>query len=225
MPAGTITALRAQANDPQRVNVFIDGEFALGVSLNTITQERLYIGRQLDEADYARIEQAERADKAFQAALRFLESRPRSAAEVRERLGRKSFEPREIDAAIARLGALGLIDDATFARFWVENRQACRPRGSSALREELRRKGIAPDVVASVLSDAALTGDEAGRARELARAALRKYAGAPDRATFARRLGGYLQRRGFSFEVIRPIIEQLWSELKGSRADQDQGEF
>ena len=55
----------------------------------------------------------------------------------------------------------------------------------------------------------------------LARSALRKYAGAPDYTTFTRRLGGYLQRRGFGFEVIRPITEQLWAELKGAVAEQD----
>src|SRR6266508_798142 len=80
MPAGTITALRAQAKDPQRVNVFVNGEFAIGVSLNTISKEGLYVGEQLSEEDYARIERAEGHDKAFQAALRFLEARPRSAA-------------------------------------------------------------------------------------------------------------------------------------------------
>jgi regulatory protein len=224
MPAGTITALRAQAHDPQRVNVFIDGEFAIGVSLNTITRAGLYVGLALDEAGYARIEQAEGADKAFQTALRFLEARPRSIAEIRERLRRKEFAAEAIDGAVERLSALGLVDDASFARFWVENRQACRPRGVSALRDELRRKGIARDVVATVLSDDTLTGDEAERAMTLARAALRKYAGAPDQATFMRRLGGYLQRRGFGFEVARPILDQLWMELKGSlEGPDDQG--
>lgn len=221
MPAGTITALRAQAHDPQRVNIFIDDEFAIGVSLNTITKIGLYVGRVLDEADYARIEQTESADKAFQVALRFLEARPRSIAEIRDRLQRKEFSAEVIAAAVERLSALGLVDDASFARFWVENRQACRPRGVSALRDELRRKGIARDVVTTVLSDDSLTGDEAGRAMTLARSALRKYANASDYATFTRRLGGYLQRRGFGFEVICPIIDQLWAELKGAMADQD----
>lgn len=221
MPAGTITALRAQAHDPQRVNIFIDGEFAIGVSLNTITSIGLYVGRVLDEADYARVEQAENGDKALQVALRFLEARPRSIAEIRDRLQRKEFSAEAIAAAVERLSALGLVDDAAFARFWVENRQVCRPRGVSALRDELRRKGIARDVVTMVLSDDTLTGDQAGRALELARSALRKYADAPNYATFTRRLGGYLQRRGFGFEVIRPIIDQLWAELKGTMADQD----
>jgi len=213
MPAGTITALRAQVKDANRVNVFVDGNFALGVSLSTITKAGLYVGKALDAEEYARLEHLESADKAFQAALRLLEGRPRSAAEVRERLARKEYAPEAIDSALARLVQLKLIDDAAFARLWVENRQAYRPRGVGALRDELRRKGIAADIAAHVLSDEELTGDQTERALSLARAALRKYAGAADRPTFMRRMGGYLQRRGFGFDIIRPIIDQLWAEL------------
>jgi len=212
MPAGKITALRAQAKDSQRVNVFVEGEFALGVSLTTITKAGLHVGKQLSAEEFAKLEQIESGDKAYLAALRFLEARPRSIAEVRTRLGRKDFAPEAIDAAIARLAELELLDDAAFARYWVENRQAYRPRGAGALRDELRRKGIDADVTAEVL-DNTLTGDEAAYASGLARAVLHKYAGSPDRNAFSRRMGSYLQRRGYTFEVIRPIVDQLWAEV------------
>jgi regulatory protein len=221
MPAGTITALQAQAHDPQRVNVFIDRAFAIGVSLNTISRESLYIGKQLTEEDYARLEQAEQADKAVQAAMRLLEARPRSIAELRQRLLRKGFDPATSDQALEQLQRLGLADDASFARLWVEHRQSARPRGAAALRDELRRKGIDRNLIDDVLSDEELTGDEQEGAWTQARAALRKYAGSPDRATFARRMSGYLQRRGFGFETIRPIIDQLWEELSDRPADED----
>ena len=221
MPAGKITALRAQAKDPQRVNVFVDGEFALGVSLTTITKTGLHVGKQLSAEEFAKLEQTESGDKAYLAALRFLEARPRSIAEVRARLGRKDFAPEAIDAAIARLADLELLDDAAFARYWVENRQAYRPRGAGALRDELRRKGIDSDVTAEILSDDALTGDESASAWGLAREALRKYADSQDRNAFTRRMGGYLQRRGYTFEVIRPIVAQLWAEVSEA-ADEDE---
>ena len=213
MPAGKITALRAQAKDPQRVNVFVDGEFAIGISLTTITKAGLHVGKQLSAEEFAKLEQIESGDKAYLAALRFLEARPRSIAEVRARLGRKDFAPEAIDAAIARLAELELLDDAAFARYWVENRQAYRPRGAGALRDELRRKGIDADVTAEVLNDDSLTGDEAASAWGLARGALRKYAGSQDRNAFTRRMGSFLQRRGYTFGVIRPIVDQLWAEV------------
>jgi regulatory protein len=221
MPAGTITALRAQAKDPQRVNAFVNGEFAIGVSLNTVSKEGLYVGKQLSEEDYARLERAEGYDKAFQAALRLLEARPRSVAEIRDRLRRKEFGDEAITAATGRLAELGMLDDDAFARFWVENRQAFRPRGAGALRDELRRKGVDRAVVETLLRDEALTGDEAGRAMMIARGALRKYAATQDRKTFQRRMGGYLQRRGFGFDIIGPIIDTLWAELKDTNDEED----
>jgi regulatory protein len=223
MPAGKITAFRAQAKDPQRVNVFVEGEFALGVSLTTITKTGLHIGKQLSAEEFAKLEQIESGDKAYLAALRFLEARPRSIAEVRARLGRKDFAPEAIDAAIARLAELELLDDAAFARYWVENRQAYRPRGTGALRDELRRKGIDADVTAKVIDDL-VTGDQATSAWGLARGALHKYAGAQDRNAFTRRMGGYLQRRGYTFEVIRPIIDQLWAEVSEAADEEAEGE-
>ncbi|NTW97586.1 MAG: regulatory protein RecX, partial [Oscillochloris sp.] len=103
MPIGTITALRAQAHDSQRVNVFLDGEFAIGVSLNTLVREGLAVGQQLDEAGWARLEATEQVDKTLQAAMRLIDSRPRSVAELRQRLRRKEFPDTAIDQAVARL--------------------------------------------------------------------------------------------------------------------------
>ena len=68
-------------------------------------------------------------------------------------------------------------------------------------------------------NDEALTGGEQQRAISVARAALHKYANAPNRAAFQRRLGGYLQRRGFGFDTISPILATLWNEVHGAEDD------
>lgn len=214
MPEGTITDLHPQQHDQQRVSLFIDGAFALGVSLETLTREELYTGKYLDQAAWARLEAAESVSRAFQAALRLLQARPRSVAELHERLTRKGLPPAAIEAALDRLVRLELLDDAAFARAWVRNRQQSRPRGQQALRHELASKGIDRELVAATLADADLLGDEQEHARNVARAALPKYASAPDQATFQRRLGGYLQRRGFTYATIRPILAELWREVQ-----------
>jgi regulatory protein len=214
MPEGTITALRVQEQDKQRVNVFIDEVFALGVSLDTLTRQELYIGKYIDAKQWARLEAAEYASKAFHAAARLLQARPRSTAELRERLERKQFSPDTIEQTIARLTDLGMLDDAAFARSWVENRNTCRPRGQLALRQELSRKGIDRTIIDMTLQDDELMGDEYERARTLALAALPKYAQAPDYATFQRRLGGYLQRRGFGYDIIKSLLNELWRDVR-----------
>lgn len=223
MPTGTITALTAQEHDPQRVNVFIDGTFALGVSLNTLAREGLYVGHVLDATHWDRLEMSERADRALYAAMRQLSTRPRSMAEIRDYLGRKGYPPEVIDATVDRLVDLGMLDDAAFARFWVENRRTFRPRGALALRNELRRKGVERDTIEATLTEEAAEADndEGRSALALARTALRKYADAPDKPTFQRRLGGYLQRRGFTVSTIMPILDQLWHELRDQANEQE----
>ncbi|GAB4439758.1 MAG: RecX family transcriptional regulator [Chloroflexi bacterium OHK40] len=219
MPTGTITAIAAQAHDSQRVNIFIDGAFAIGISLATLAREQLAVGQQLDEAAWNRLEAAAHADRALHAAGRLLEIRPRSSAELRERLRRKQFPPEAIDQALARLEALGLVDDAAFSRYWVESRQHLRPRGRLALRDELRRKGVAREVIdASLAEYADDPAEEQARAMELARRVAGRYANA-DRSGFQRRLGGFLQRRGYSQEIIRPILGTLWEELRARQSD------
>lgn len=221
MPEGIITALQVQERNSQRVNVFIDGAFALGVSLNTLAREELYIGKHIDAAQWMRLQAAESVDKALQAALRFLQTRPRSVAEVRTRLQRKQLPPDAIEQAIVRLTELGLLNDTDFARLWVENRQTNRPRGAQALRDELYRKGIDRAIIDEAVSDHDLVGDAQEQALLVARGTLSKYAQITDRTTFQRRLGGYLQRRGFEYETIKPIVETLWREIQRSE-DEDE---
>jgi regulatory protein len=87
------------------------------------------------------------------AAMRFLETRSRSIAEVRRRLTSAGYRADLVDGAISRLAELGVLDDEAFARGWVESRDRARPRGERALREELRVKGIDRSVVDEVLGD------------------------------------------------------------------------
>jgi regulatory protein len=220
MPAGKITALQAQAMDSQRVNVFINGTFAIGVSLTTLAREQLFIGKELAAEEYARLERAEQANRAIQAAMRAIESRPRSIREIHERLKRKGFEPDLIDHAITRLQDLRLLDDQAFARYWIEGRQHSQSRGPAALRDELRRKGVDASIIETALQDDELVGDIPAQAEKLARQVLYRYRDAADFQSFARRMGNTLQRRGYSFATIRPIIAQLWRECHDTTGDE-----
>jgi regulatory protein len=146
-----------------------------------------------------------------------LDARPRAAAEIRLRLRRKQFPPEAIDGALARLADLGLVDDAAFSRYLIENRQSFRPRGKLAIRDELRRKGVGRDVIDAAMEESEDPPEaEQERAMAVARGALRRYADAPDRLTFQRRLGGFLQRRGFGLDTIKPILDILWRERQSS---------
>jgi regulatory protein len=87
----------------------------------------------------------------LEAALRFLEARQRSVAEVRRRLTSAGYREDLVTAAIERLGDLGMLDDEAFAAAWVESRDRAHPRGEHALMLELRQKGIDASTIAATL--------------------------------------------------------------------------
>jgi len=129
-------------------------------------------------------------DEVLAAAARFLEARPRSTDEVRRRLRDAGYRAELIESAVDRLTALGFLDDAAFARAWVESRDRARPRGARALRAELRRMGIdVPDTETALAAREALaTGDDPDDPRLGPGAGERASSDASDEAAAARLL-------------------------------------
>jgi regulatory protein len=148
------------------------------------------------------------------AALRFLEVRARSMAEVRRRLTQAGYQPTLVEGAIERLVDLGMLDDAAFARTWIESRDRARPRGERALRQELRLKGLDGTLVDEALGERGATGadvDELAARRVLAR-----HSAALGRVTDprARRQRAYalLARNGFDPETCGDAVRAFLAE-------------
>ena len=201
-----ITAIKAQRKNPQRVSIFLDGEFAFGLS--RIVAAWLKVGQELDEAKIASLLEEDLREKAYQQALLYLSYRPRSLAEIRQNLRKHEYPESVIEETLARLQRNRFADDEAFTRAWIENRNAFRPRSARALRMELRRKGIADETIQTALE--ALADDEkaaydAGlkKARKLASKVWQ---------SFRKKLGDFLARRGFSYSIIAPLLPKLWEE-------------
>ncbi len=150
--------------------------------------------------------------RAVDRALNFLSYRPRSREEVRRYLRRKETPPEIIETALARLDRLDFVNDRTFAGFWIESREHFSPRGARALKNELRMKGVERDVVDELVNDEQ---DEeralrAGRKKAMTLVNTTNI----DYATFRNRLGSFLQRRGFGYQIVTKTVRALWKELK-----------
>jgi regulatory protein len=139
----------------------------------------------------------------LEAAARFLEVRARSVAEVRRRLGQAGYRAELVEGAIGRLTELGMLDDATFARAWIESRDRARPRGEIALRRELALKGVDRAVVDELLEerrdngDAAIGGVDLAAAERLLARHERALARETDPRSRRRRAYALLARNGF----------------------------
>ena len=207
--AGTITALVAQKKNKDRVSVYLDGKFAFGLA--AIEAIQLKRGQVLSDGDIARLRDRDTVEKARERALHFLSFRPRSEAEVRRNLKDARFAPDAIEAVINRLKRAGLVDDHAFAQYWLENRGQFSPRSARALEVELRQKGVAAETIAEVLQATAHDEDTAALRAALPKA--RRLA-ALDAREFKQKLGMYLVRRGFSYEVALEAVNRAWEEVR-----------
>jgi regulatory protein len=215
-----ITAIEPQQKNPQRVNVYLDGEFSFG--LTSIVAAWLKVGQDLNEEKISSLKAEDEREVTYQKALHFLSYRPRSSAEVRQNLLKRGISEELIEETIDRLLGAGLVNDEAFARAWVENRNTFRPSGIPALRMELRRKGLSDEIVQSVLDTQV---NEESLAFEAARKYARRLVGL-ERPEFRKKLGGFLTRRGFSYTVIAPVVSEVWKENQtadaGSTSDNEE---
>ena len=108
---------------------------------------------------------------------------------------------------LQRLKEQGLVDDASFARAWRDNRQALQPCSRWLIRRELRQKGVAEDIIDETVG----TVDDSESAYQAAAARLRSLP-REDYQAFRRRLGEYLKRRGFDYGVIKHTVQRVWQE-------------
>jgi len=202
-----ITAIRIGRRRGKRVNVFLDGGFAFSLEAEVALREGLEVGQELSANQIEVLTRSDCFHRCLNTAAHYLGYRPRSEFELRERLQRRGFDGDNVDAVLAKLKEQGLVDDMAFAQFWRDNRQSFSPRSQWLTKLELRRKGVAADIIDQVV-DAVDNTDSAYRAalskaRSLSRS---------DYQSFRRRLGEYLKRRGFGYGVINHTVERIWQE-------------
>jgi regulatory protein len=207
--AGSITALKVQKHNKERVNVYLDEEYALAVT--ALVAATLKKGQYLTEAEIEQLRLQDERDKAYEHSVRFLSYRARSQSEIKRYLEQKGYTRQVVDETVERLSQQQYLDDEAFARFWLRDRERFRPRSQRALRYELRQKGVADEVISTVLADL----DES----ELAWAAIEKKMHQwqrLDEEDFKKKALSFLGRRGFNYETARTATERAWLLLNSS---------
>ncbi len=155
--------------------------------------------------------------------LHLLTTRPRTRAELADALRRRGMPGAVATAVLARFAEVGLIDDAAFARAWVESRHHSRGLARRALSAELKQRGVnGQDITAAV--GALDPEDELATARRLVAKALPASRGRPLPVRI-RRLVGLLARKGYpapvAYRVVREALDQEGADLAEVGADFD----
>jgi len=202
-----ITDLRTGKGREKRINIYLDGRFAFSLGAEVAAKENLQVGQELSVDQIESLTGGDQLQRCLGAAYRYLGYRPRSESELRERMQRRGFAAETVDAAITRLKEQQLLDDEAFAQFWRENRESFGPRSQWLTGLELKRMGVMNGVIEQAVAGM----DDEENAYRAALQKTRHWTPA-DYQSFRRRLGDYLRRRGFKYEVINHTVERIWQE-------------
>jgi regulatory protein len=152
-----------------------------------------------------------------------LTARARTRHELAEALALRQVPPDVAERVLDRFTHVGLVDDAEFARTWVESRQSSRGLSRQALSVELRRKGVDVDTIAQSL-EGIDDESEYAAARRLAERKMRSLRTADPKARW-RQLVGHLARRGYGSAVAVGVVRDVLasSAERGQMCGEDVG--
>lgn len=227
-----ITSIEPQKKKENRFNVFINGQFAFAASAETIFKHHLKTDQSISQETIEKLVKENEYGLLLDKTLQWISSRPHSEKELMTYLNKpnpKAKTPRSELAAqmvVDKLTTLGYINDEEFARWYIESRTRSRPRGKRLLALELRAKGVGQEIISRLLEDRAevqsssppilplsplspvLPQSESDLALKVAQKKLSSYKNL-ERREFYQKMGAYLARRGFDWETIKAVIDQI----------------
>jgi regulatory protein len=194
-----ITAIKQQVKRADRYSIYGDGKYLFSFSENELLSSGIKIGQELDESNLNELKGKAVLDKAYDRALNLISHRLRSEWELRDYLKRKDYDEDVQEATVSRLRDRGYINDAEFARRWVENRRLLKATSKRRLAQELRQKRISDEIINQTLE-----ADETDELEVLKDLVERKRKQTKYQDDL--KLMQYLARQGFSYNLIKTAL-------------------
>lgn len=203
---GTISNIAFQKQDPNRCSVFLDEKYAFGLHVDLVMQRDLKKDLFLSEEQCRELTDQDLYYKAMKRCMDFIAYRPRSSAEIQTRLKQLGVAENIASRVEGRLTELNLVNDAEYARMFVESRVRSRGFGRFRIKQELIQKGIDAAVAEATLDKLYSDEDQQKQLAKLLAVAKRKYRNEADERAQNNKITAFLVRKGFDGSSIR---EQL----------------
>lgn len=198
-----ITAITPQVKDKTRCNVYVDGRFCCGLTLEATIKNRLKVGAIVTEERLAEIQLESEKNTAFDKALTHISATRKTEKQVRTFLYGKGYLPAVVDYAVEKLRSYNFLNDGEYAEAYVES--VAKRKGGRLIRMELRGKGVADEEI-----DAALDTLDTETEIAAATAILQKYMRGKvcDKATLQKAYR-YLMGKGYDYETAKAALATL----------------
>ena len=198
-----ITAITPQVKDKRRCNVYIDGRFCCGMTLETAVKNRLKVGMVITEAQLAEIQFDSEKSTALDKALTHLSATRKTEKEIRKFLEGKGYLSSVVEYVLEKLRGYDFVNDGEYAEVYVES--SVKRKGGRLIRMELRSKGVAEEDI-----DNALNNLSEGAEMDTAKQILQKYMRNKliDRESLQKAYR-YLLGKGFDYDVVKSVISEF----------------
>lgn len=205
---GIITRLVQGKKNPNRVNLYLDDEFAFALSIDEVGKHGLKKGLELTGAQIASLKDNDESEYVYAKILNFLSYRPRTVKEVRDRLYKYEVRDKgKQDLLIAKLNEKGYLDDLKFATWFIESRNSHRPRSTRMLKQELMVKGVPGDIIAEAMAGSADESDTISRVLDKKLGVRRTLESEEEQKIYT-----YLSRQGYAWDKIKEVVKTWQSE-------------
>lgn len=199
-----ITAITPQVKDAKRCNIFLDGEFFCGMTLEAVMKNRLRVGASVTEEQLEQIQLQNERSAALDKALNHLTASVKTVKQIRDFLRDKGYTPTVINYVVDKLKEYGFLSDEDYARRFTETYS--NKKGVKLMRVELRRKGVAEEIVDGVL-------DDVGSQAEAAAVLAKKYMkGKEADLKTVQKLYRHLLSKGFTYDDARTAVMSVTNE-------------
>lgn len=202
-----ITAIRKERG---RYRVTLNESEDVMVPVSLMRERPLKEGQPLDLEEYDNWLMVRQYRFALDRAVGYLAARARSKREIETKLLQAGYRPCTVEMVLYKLERENLLDDADFARQWVESRQHHK-LGRSRIAQELRRKGVSQEEAEDALSIIE-DEDQLSGAVALAEKVAARIKPGEDMRKAASRIAGMLARRGYSWDIAKEAIRQALSD-------------
>lgn len=198
-----ITAITPQLKDKRRCNIFVDGRFCCGLTLECTVKNRLKVGQTVSAEYLSQIQLESEKETAFDKALTHLSAMQKTEKQIRDFLSGKGYLPAVVDYVVEKMHGYNFLNDGEYAQRYVEF--TGKKKGARLIRMELKNKGVADAEI-----DGALDGLDEDAQIQTAKTLVEKYMRnkTADRETLQKAFR-HLLSKGFEYEVAKTALASL----------------
>ena len=201
-----ITSITAQSKDKRRCNVYVDGRFYCGLTLESVVKYRLKVGQSIDAERLSEIQLESERNTALDKALTYISASQKTKREIRTYLEGKGYLPPVCEYVLEKMSDYGFADDGAYATAYAES--AIKKKGKRLIEMELKRKGISDEEIDAATQD---LGGEAETAKRI----LEKYMrGKEMDKTTLQKAYRHLMGKGFDYDTAREALRLLGESLE-----------